>query len=224
MLKEFVTVALMLFCTSQLDAEPVAISLHSHPDESSAVVGRILLQDEFEVLNLGPGWAEVRHKDGQAWMTIEDLWRVIEQRSECVDRDAAANSLDFKKSDPQLAQKEWHSLDGLVDFVTGNHELEKKMSDPFYKHRVTKISTEWGPFYYHKTRFYYVKGISFARFYQEHVRLAFAKRRFSYREIFGGLWSDEFMEIVLKSNRGWLRNRDIFGKGREYFLELSYHF
>lgn len=214
----------MLSCATQLNAEPAAISLHSHPDESSAVVGRLLLQDEVEVLNLGQGWAEVRHKDGQAWMTIEDLWTVIVQRSEHVDDDAAANSLDFKKSNPQPAQKEWHSLGGLIDFVTGNQELEKKMSDPFYKHRVTKISKEWGPLYYHKTRFYHVKGISFARFYQEHIRLSFAKRRFSYREIFGGLWSDDFMEIVLKSNRGWLRNRDIFGKGREYFLELSYHF
>ena len=42
--------------------------------------------------------------------------------------------------------------------------------------------------------------------------------------MFGGLWSDEFIGSVLKANRGWLRSREIFGRGREYFLGLSYHF
>jgi hypothetical protein len=168
-------------------------------------------------------WTQVGQGNRVGWVRAESLPKL--------------NSAPFKMGDDspflpevtyQLVDRDHHlgagGLDGLLKFAIGNRELRKKMNDPYFRDKIAAISSEWGPFYKVRTRHYYVKGICLKRMFRDHMRLSLAKRRMSYREMFGSLWSDDFMRTVIESNRGLLGNEKLFGKGREYFLELSVHF
>lgn len=115
-------------------------------------------------------------------------------------------------------------IENFLDFAAGNYELSRKMADPFYRHRVTQISSSWGPLYYRKTLQYHLKGIYLARFSADRIRLGLFKRRLHYREIFGKMWSDHWTEALVEANHPGATSRLIFRGGRDYFLQLSYHF
>ena len=69
-----------------------------------------------------------------------------------------------------------------------------------------------------------VRGIYLWHHYNNQIRVGIFKRRLYYKELFGKLWSDELMDAVVRAQPGWRGNQSLFGRGREYFLELSYHF
>lgn len=98
------------------------------------------------------------------------------------------------------------------------------MSDVYYRDRIVSVSSEWGPLFYLKTQYYYVRGLSLIKILDNRFRLGIAKRRLYFGQIYGSLWSDDFLRVAVDSNSGWLANRDLFDRGREYFVELSVHF
>ena len=115
-------------------------------------------------------------------------------------------------------------LQSLLDSVAEAAERTKKMSHPSHRDRIGAVSIEWGPFYYRRTHHYYVRGIYLWHHYNNQIRVRIFKRRLYYKELFGKLWSDELMDAVVRAQPGWRGNQSLFGRGREYFLELSYHF
>ena len=173
------------------------------------------------MLRVEKGWVEVCKGEFEGWMSVNGLWNVIEEKTTRLAPLSRTSESDFEGRQPIL---KINPVQGFMDFLTGNYEQRRKMNDPHYRDRITSISSEWGPLYHWSTRQCYVKGIYLVRLLDDRVRIGLAKRRFSYGHMLGGLWSDEFIDRVLKANRGWLRNREIFGRGREYFLGLSYHF
>jgi hypothetical protein len=216
-------ILLILVIVSCLFAEPVGISVREKPDGEAPVVAFVPVGESLRVLQVQRGWVQVRQGDIEGWMDLNELWSVMEQKTFQVPLQLAVGlpRFDFGCCQAAFAKGRFQ---GLVDFLVGKSELSRKMNDPYYGHRVVRISSEWGPFYSLRTRHSYVKGIYLARFFDDRVRLGLAKRRPFYGEFFGAMWSEEFVQTVLRGNRGWLRNPKIFGKGREYFLGLSYHF
>ena len=208
---------------SCLFAESRDIFVRERPDVEAPVVAVVLPEEAFQVLDVEKGWVQVRQGDVKGWLGLDKLWGVVERNVPPVPSQPAANlpRFDFHCCRGSF---ETDRYQGLVDFLVGNHELSRKMSHPYYRDRVVRISSQWGPLYYFRTRQYYIKGIYLARFFDDRVRISVAKRRLFYQQIFGPMWSENFMEGVLKSNRGRLRSRGIFGKGREYLLGLNYHF
>lgn len=201
--------------------QEIVLRLYPRPD--APVAGVIAVTDGFQVLSLEEGWVEVRRGEIRAWMSADDLWLAVQARGRSLKAAAAAPG--FPPSGHLAsAAGESNSWSGLVNFLGGDYERWRKISDPHYRDRVSKLISEWGPLYYWRTRLYYIKGIRLCRFLDDRFSVNLAKRRIYYRQIFGQMWSDEFIEGAIQSNRGWLSNRHIFGKGREYFLELSYHF
>lgn len=216
---------LMILAVAEVWAQPGQFSLRQEPREEARVVALLFPTDQVEVVRIQGDWVEVRHGELQAWMELNDLWKVILEKSAPGGKPhPSCNGVETRSVAASGAAWAGDAWNALVDFVGGNYELSRKMSDPSYRHRIVKVSSEWGPFYYQKTRQYYVKGLHLGRWWDGRICLSLAKRRFHYREVFGGMWSDEFLEAVLRSNHGWLRNRQIFGRGREYLIEVSYHF
>ena len=199
------------------------IPLHARPDSTSPVRTLLTLSVPFEVERVDGLWAEVSQGSIVGWIRTEHL-----PISRCPNPVGNVSSpirpAPTLTLDRSALYSDGNSLGSLLKFAVGNRELRMKMRDPSFRDRVVSISSEWGPFYSVRTRHYYVKGICLKRMLNDHVRLALAKRRISYREMFGSLWSDEFLRVVIKSNRGLLGNERLFGKGREYFLELSFSF
>lgn len=199
------------------------IPLHVRPDSTSPVRTLLTLSMPYEVERVEGAWTAVRQGSTVGWVRTKHL-PLIKRPKPVVDRSSPI----LPGMTPTLERSgrfsSDDSLEGLLQFAVGNRELRKKMNDPFFRDRVVSISSEWGPFYTVRTRHYYVKGICLKRMLRDQLRLRLAKRRMSYRELFGSLWSDEFLRVVIESNRGLLGNERLFGKGREYFLELSFHF
>lgn len=117
-----------------------------------------------------------------------------------------------------------HSWSGFISFVSGKTEETAKMTDPYYRHRYPEVSSNWKWLFYQKTPYYYRKGIEFLHFQDGLIRVSLVKQKTNYNELVKGLWTEKAYDMVLESNEGWLRNRAIFGNGRSYFLELSFHF
>lgn len=127
-----------------------------------------------------------------------------------------SNSLD------QIGQN--HSWGRFLDFVSGRTEETAKMKDPYYRHRYPEVSSNWKRLFYQKTPYYYRKGIEIIHLEEGRIRISLVKQKMNYNELVKGLWTEKAYDMVLESNEGWLSNRTIFGEGRSYFLELSFHF
>lgn len=117
-----------------------------------------------------------------------------------------------------------HSWYDFLDFVSGKTEETAKMTDPYYRHRYPEVSSNWKRLFYQKTPYYYRKGIELIHMEEGRIRVSLVKQKTNYNELVKGLWTEKAYDMVLGSNEGWLRNRAIFGGGRCYFLELSFHF
>ena len=199
------------------------VPLYERPELTSPVKTLLASGVPFKVIRIEGAWTEVSQGGVAGWARTERL--SLAKRLEPVRQTSspALPRLDLSLDRPYRIS-EGDSLKSLLQFAVGNQELRMKMRDPSFRGRVVSISSEWGPFYSVRTRHYYVKGICLKRMLRDQVRLTLAKRRMSYSEMFGSLWSDEFLRVVIESNRGFLGNERIFGKGREYFLELSFRF
>jgi len=199
------------------------IPLHLRPDSGSAITTLLAVNIPYKIERVEGPWTEVSQGSVVGWAPTDRLPLYLPSQGR-----TRSNLLRFlnptislDRSAPNYAET---GLAGLVQFVVGNREFRMKMHDPFFRDRVVSLSSEWGPFYSLRTRYFYVKGICLKRIFRDQVRLNLAKRRMSYSEMFGSLWSDEFLTAVIDSNRGLLGNQKLFGKGREYFLELSLRF
>src|SRR5690606_8497016 len=107
---------------------------------------------------------------------------------------------------------------------SGETEETAKMKNPFYRHRYPEASSYWKWFFYQKTPYYYRKGIEYLHLKNGRIRVPLVRQKTNYNELIKGLWTEKAYDMVLESNEGWLRNRALFGNGRSYFLELSFHF
>ena len=199
--------------------------LRAGPSDASDPITLLIATKPFDVIEMKAGWVSVRQAGAEGWIRSSRLWE-LPHRSSGRGKSAKGKfgglpeigwEAPLPTTDPQFLQ-------GFGTFAFGNAELSRKMSHPFYRHRIAQISSNWGPLFYRRTRLYYVKGIDVVRLDGNRIRLRLVKRRIHYKRIFGEMWTDDFMDNVLKSNSGWLGNRSLFRRGREYFLELSYHF
>lgn len=204
-------------------SDPDRIPLHAGPDANSSIRTLLIISLPYEVERVEGAWTKVYQGDTSGWIRTEDL--PLKMQPESLADENSPIPLDLRATlDRSGGFSKSEGLTGLLQFAAGNWELKKKMRDPFFRDRIVSVSSEWGPFYTVRTRYYYVKGICLKRMFRDQLRLALAKRRMSYSEMFGSLWSDDFVRVVVESNRGLLGDERLFGKGREYFLELSFWF
>jgi hypothetical protein len=211
---------LILSCSLYAGTED-RLPVRQKPETEAPVQTLLFSEQAFYVIRIEGPWVQIRQGDATGWLPVGSLPLVTDKTLPPL-RQSAPTQLVWDHSALSLTSQ--GSLDSLIDFAAGNYEMKRKMSHPHYRDRITGISGEWGPLFYRKTRHYYVRGISLVRFLDDQVQLGFAKRRLYFGQILGSLWSDEFLRTVVDSNSGWLGNRSLFDKGREYFIDLSFHF
>jgi hypothetical protein len=198
------------------------IPLRSSPEAAGYVVSLLVQGLHFDLIRVSDGWVEVRQGTVCGWIPIDfvDLDDSVAARAGLLVVEPAFTTETSDRVD-------WlpdGGLSGLIRFAVGDAELNRKMSDPFYRDRIPEIRSHWGPFFYTRTQFYYVRGICLARFREDHIRIELAKRRIYYGDIFGSLWSGDLLDAVIEGRSGLLGKKAIFGKGREYFLGLTFRF
>ncbi len=197
------------------------LTVFAKPREEGLPVGVISTGRPYDVLGRRLAWTLVRQGSVRGW--IRDL--------DAVDLPLSEPSFQPHPTlSPPPAQGsvgDWRSqsgLGGLLTFALGDRENLAKMSDPYHRERIPTVTDHWGPLFYRRTRDYYVRGIYLWDLDQERIRLGLFKRRLYYENLLGSLGSEQALENALNSAPGWRGNRDVFGRGREYYLELSIHF
>jgi hypothetical protein len=223
-----VTVALnLLFLFSSgfvcpLFAEQEAIRVYRLPSNQSQTLALLDGRQSIEIRGIHPGWVEVSVDDTVGWIEACDFFR---------DRLFVSVSPFQTKPEPNLfaaqpsrVAPKGNSLSELLDFVFGKKEELSKMSDPHYQHKISSVSSQWGPLFQRKTNYYSWRGIHLAEMWGERLCLNLVKGKTNYAATFGPQWTSHLQDVVLKSNRGVLANRNLFGRGQSFFLEVRYSF
>ena len=113
-------------------------------------------------------------------------------------------------------------LTGLqLESLVQDRELVDKMKHPFYRDRIYQLHRRWGPVYYLRTRFFYVKGVCLAESFHQHLQINLAKRRIFYKDVFGELWPEDIMRQLVRARTGLLGSEVLFAKGQQYYLEVA---
>jgi len=220
---------IVLFVTVFIATRPTLFSasarprLRSTPGSEAPVTSLLTPGLQFEIEKIQARWALVKQGGLAGWVSLDelplDLYASFQSKSRW--RNCFRSPiLRFSRDDLE----EDGSLSSFVQYAVEDQKKKLMMQHPSYRHRISSISSEWGPFFYRRTHQYYVRGITCTRLFHDQFYLSLAKRRIFYHDIFGSLWSDDIVKRVIDSNHGLLGVETLFGKGREYFMELSFRF
>ena len=220
----------LLICSCGLiqaatSAQPSTLNLHLRPDQGSPVAGILLTDASFEILQWEKSWVLVRQGKSQGWVQYSYLWGKLPQMDlEEPFAGQLPGSFEFRLSAVGDQPTDMGLIQGFLNLTVADSDRRRPISDPFYRDLVPVVSHQWGPLYYRHTQHYYVKGFFLWNFENDRIRVGLFKRRVYYKSLMGDLWSDDFWDSLLELEQGWRSSRWLFGKGREYYLELSFHF
>lgn len=152
---------------------------------------------------------------------IRDLVRQIQEKE---DGQMASTGRFLLSAAPEFEPGSKEFFPGLVKFLAVDPIRTAKMTHLLYRHRVNDRVRSWGPLFYENTAYFRRKGIRIAGLFDEHVHLSLVQKRLKFDQLLGSLWSDKFDDFVLESNRGLMRSRTLFSRGKSYMIELTVHF
>ncbi len=215
-------VLLAVFGFALGETDPVKV--FAEPTRLAFRVGYLDREQPVEVLRMHKSWVLVRQGGTIGWAPLDRVENSFQIRwsndmSAFPHRGFAprVSGLDFG-GDAWADQ--WR---GFLEFAGGNLEQRRRMEELREGSRAQAVSSEWGPLFYRRTPHYYWKGIRLWEVLDDRLSLNLVKGKYHQQALFGGL-SENLLDSIVDSNRGVLGNRNIFGKGRNYFFELRYTF
>lgn len=197
--------------------------LRAAPSEHAPVVSLLSPAAPFVVTGVDQGWLEVEQGDLRGWLPFSSFSLEGPPPDQfCLER-RQRRWLEWGWP-RRFTGEESGRLPIDPEQIAADIEYLEKMKDLFYRHRYYQFYREWGPFFYRRTHVFYVQGVRLFAWCGDRLELQLAKRRLFYKTIFGPLWPDELIRAVVRSRPGIWGNEAIFGKGREYYLELAWTF
>lgn len=200
------------------------VELFSAPGGFLTPVGVVTDGTRVRVLEQRGDWVRVKQDTVEGWCRLGDLASLVRfywLPPKLARSGSGGRQLNLPSWTPERSPG---SLGGLLAFIADGDQEERRLNDPIYRHRSSNTFREWGRLFTIQAPHYYWKGINLLEFWDEHLHLNLVKGKMNYGSLMGPLWSDEALESVLESHSGWLGNRELFGHGRHYFLELRYEF
>ncbi|GAB4232205.1 MAG: hypothetical protein Kow00109_04600 [Acidobacteriota bacterium] len=196
--------------------------LRAAPNEEAPVVSLLSPAAPFVISGAERGWLEVEQGETRGWLAASRL--PLAEPSPVVFCLERKRHRWLEWGWPQQPQSGGGLLPVDPDEIAADVEYIEKMKDPFYRHRYYQFYREWGPVFYRRTQVFYVRGVRLFRWCGGDLELRLVKRRLFYKTIFGPLWPEDLIRAVIRSRPGIWGNESIFGKGREYYLELAWNF